>query len=599
MNKITAILILSAFMLSTMMASAQQNVSVCGNSSLCDNATLPEALMFVDAYGTIDIMEDQFIDNVTIITKPVTINGNYHFITVAPPAAGDFALVLNASASIKNVSFYMNSTYGNILKIENTNAVSLENIYIEKPHKDGFGIQIWNSSGVVISNYTAKNAGTGIKVDGSRDVVIDGYDIGCTLCGLTGSVHGISTSSCENIIFKNGKVKGYAQAVYTGSNTTIESSIIEDAGLGVYVEKGDSVEGVKVFNSTFRNNSFDVKLNRIKNYELRNNTMSAGIIYPNGSINFVTTISISDITVNNKTYNVASGYKIEADCIGDGNCTVRLYYNKSLMKEMKLDTSTIKVWHETNETTGDGEWLTPKIDEEEGYIEVIVNSFSPFYLVADQLPVSTPSSSSSGSGSSSGSSAGSSGGGAAASPESYSNIAKQESRQGYFYAGKETRYTFSTLNITEVRITPTKSVGEVYVKVEELKGKSNLTKPTPDGEVIQYFNIWAGTSGTSSFIEKAIIHLKYDDVDLLRWDSDTQVWNKLKEIEDGFETVGFSSFAVVKKTINIPSIPETTETQPSSHVAPDQTPKETPGFAVVIAILSLVLAIAYRKTQKN
>lgn len=577
MNKITAILILSAFMLSTMMASAQPNVTVCNNVTTCGNTTLAGALENVDEYGTIDIMDDQIVYNVTIITKPVTINGNGHLI-------------------------YMDNDYSDILSIENTNDISLLDIYMEKRWINGVAIKIDNSTGIIISNYTAKNAGTGIKLDKSIDVVVDGYDIECTLCGLTGSVHGITTSSCENITFKNGTVKGFFQAVYTGSNTTIESSNIEDAGLGVYVQKGDSVEGVKITNSTFENNTFDVKLNRIKNYELKNNTMSAGIILSDGSITDVTTISVSNITVNNKTYSVASGYKIEADCIGGGNCTVRLYYDKAMMTEMKMDTSTIKVWHETNETTGDGEWLIPEINEDEGYIEVVISSFSPFYLVADQLSVPAESSSGTGRSSSSSSSttsSGSSGGSAAASPEQYSNVVKQENRQGYFYAGKETRYVYTTLNITEVRITPTKSIGEVYVKVEELKSKSDLTRFTPNGEVIAYFNIWAGTSGTSSVIEKAIIRLKYDDVDLLWWDNETQVWNKLKETDIGYETAGFSSFAVVKPALvtTIPSASEFTNVQPTSLPAPSPTAKETSGFVVMIALLSLTLAAVYRKQK--
>lgn len=193
--------------------------------------------------------------------------------------------------------------------------------------------------------------------------------------------------------------------------------------------------------------------------------------------------------------------------------------------------------------------------------------------------------------SSSGSSGGGGGGGSTPSPENHNNIAKLQKIEKWWNTGVETTYTFDMLNIIkEISIVPNKSIGLVEVRVEELKNKSELTLEAHN--IIHYFNVWVGTTGTNKFIERAYIKLNITDVILLKWNNDSQIWAELESTDKGFEVNSFSSFAIVKKqpvqeTVSpLTNPPMEVKTHPSTHI-PTETPKQASGFEVILLIIGI------------
>jgi len=147
---------------------------------------------------------------------------------------------------------------------------------------------------------------------------------------------------------------------------------------------------------------------------------------------------------------------------------------------------------------------------------------------------------------------GSSGGMGIITDEPYGNIAFSERIEKHWYYNKSVLYSFKC-DIYEVVVLPLQSEGEVILKLEILKDKSNKTL-LPIDSVYGYFNLYSGSKRFKDGIIRFRTNIDWDVdvVTLMKW-TGTE-WKPLTTVEIGSDitykyyeayTDTFSNFVIV------------------------------------------------------
>ncbi|VVB95719.1 Uncharacterised protein [uncultured archaeon] len=351
------------------------------------------------------------------------------------------------------------------------------------------------------------------------------------------------------------------------------------------------------------------------------------VTIPNGtnaSVNgtALTSISLDSLAQLNSTFvtNLGTSYKFIGENLTLGpdgaifspDIQIRFNYTHSQLTAAGIAESelTVKFY---NTSAGAWESLTVSRNTTADYIIANASHFSTFALIGVPTTTTTTTSSSSGGG-------GGGGGGGGASAENYSNIIVREKYDMHIFKDQTTSYAFknSSNPISSVDITGNVNAGEINTAVEVLRDTSTLVKKPAQGIVYKNINIWVGTTGFAvpKNIKEAVIKFRVEnswmadnsisgkEITLLKWKNDD--WNKLETKETGkndtytfFEgmTDSFSSFAIsgikndAGSTEALISAPSPTETKP-----PVATPTETPGFEVILAVVTIgILYLSGRK----
>ena len=260
-----------------------------------------------------------------------------------------------------------------------------------------------------------------------------------------------------------------------------------------------------------------------------------------------------------------------------------------------------------------GSWVV-RADSPAASNTLTLNAISsiPGGTIFDTLSITGPSSNGGGSSGGGGSSSGG-GGGGGGSDENSTNIEVIEKYDLEISKGVLTSYRFKEPRnpIMFVNITGNASIGVVTGTVEVLKGTSTLVNAVPGGLVYKNANIWIGTLGMAvpKNIKEALIKFKVDnswmstngvsasDIVLVKWDGSSWIDLETKVLSkddtntylEG-KTNSFSPFAIKAVKPSGPSsqlTPIGTSTQPKGEGTPKPTKTKTPGFDIVMAVVSI------------
>lgn len=243
------------------------------------------------------------------------------------------------------------------------------------------------------------------------------------------------------------------------------------------------------------------------------------------------------------------------------------------------------------------------------------------------------------SGSRGGSSHSGSSGGAGGSPEPAKNVEVKELSQVFITNGNPVKFDFTknATDIVYISFDSKKTAGKTTTIVEMLRNRSALTPDSPEGEVYNYLNIWAGNGGygnDENNLENAVVcfrvekswiedqNINQNSIILNRY-SDKE-WNELpttlqredeKYLYFTAKTPGFSQFAITGKAkvvgaetrsaaddmqnestggnlaVNAEQIPEQKQDIEDS----GEEGKKTPGFEIASGIVCLIGAFLLKR----
>lgn len=213
-------------------------------------------------------------------------------------------------------------------------------------------------------------------------------------------------------------------------------------------------------------------------------------------------------------------------------------------------------------------------------------------------------------------STGTSGGQGVTTNEPFTNIECSNRLEYDWRVNSTITYLFRNCDEYDAVIIPKENENSIMLKLEILKDKSNNTPPTPTGSVYKYFNLYSG----SKRFKDAIIKFRVDSVwssnmekvTLMKWNIDT--WTALETRQISLnntyvnyesDTDTFSNFVIVgiPKTIEPlpPPTPDLTQTpaptkQPIPPLHQEPITIKSPGFEMIIALISLILISLGRKS---
>ncbi|WP_166462350.1 right-handed parallel beta-helix repeat-containing protein [Psychrobacillus vulpis] len=171
-----------------------------------DILTLQEQIDATPSGGVL-VLKDGIYTGQFSITKPITLKGSKHT-----------ELKSNAKESL--------------LKIENTQNVSLENILISDAH---IGIVMKNTSNVSLHDVKLQNVWSGVQIYNSKDVVVNGL----TITGIDGHY----------------SKKGNGLAIFNSHNLTISNNNFTNVQDGFYIEK---VQAITLADNTVKNSRYGI-----------------------------------------------------------------------------------------------------------------------------------------------------------------------------------------------------------------------------------------------------------------------------------------------------------------------------------------------------
>ena len=629
---IIAVMLLMAMPLA---GAGAKTIAVCNS---CDNKTLSDANNFAVDGDIIDIQNPLLLENMNIINKNVTVEGNDNKITVSLPSVGglpnsDYGIKASGQAILNNISLDITNTWAGAILMEDVSGVTWNNIHTEvnetldinlsKQTPGSSTILALRSNDTRIKNFTAKNAYAPLWIRYTNNFTVDGLNISASRNYLQESdgLSGVWIDDSQNISINTQEIQGYPNGVRVGALADATSNVNRDIiikGNGKLHKNNYGVRGVSsnltVENSTF-DNTIDIALWGDQNYRLLNNKLKAAVILPGGKIFNISVYNLPNVTILTKNYSLVNGFNITASC-NTSNCTLRFYYNTTLVQNLSLNVSTFKVWHVIDEVNKTGEWITITAkNTTEGWIEITVSGFSPYYLVAEPDSIATPVPTTISPGSSGGGSS-SSGGGGVVTDEDFKNINNYESKDGTLLAGKEVRFDFKKVGagIFYTIVTGKENEYDVTIRVENLKEQSKKAFTPAPNTVYLYTNILSG----SQRIASAKIGFKVSNtwLDSNKVDRSTI---KMYRLRDGnwsaldtrligsdaenaiYEatTSGFSKFAISGEVLPSQPSAEATapaetavvrQTVPAVTVVPIETPK-APGFGAVVGVIGVILAI--------
>ena len=218
---------------------------------------------------------------------------------------------------------------------------------------------------------------------------------------------------------------------------------------------------------------------------------------------------------------------------------------------VRLDCGTCPRTLEIAEDGKDVDLLAAGVNTTGNYVWANLTHYSTFAM-AGTVTTTTTSTGSSGGG----------GGGGVSTSEPFENIEDAERHEKSLKAGEPVSYTFTApeLGIHEIVVTGEANEYDIAIRVELLKGTSQLVSASEPGIVYTNMNIWEGTER----IKEALIRFKVEnswlenndvesgDIRIVRWDGSK--WVQLSTTENTKDTTytyyetntyGFSSFAII------------------------------------------------------
>lgn len=383
-------------------------------SSGCDAVNLSEANTLTIDGDVIDILGAFQVENMNVISKNVTVEGNNHRITIAMPSYDSFGLYVSAQAVLNNISIEIVNTWAGAIKMENVTAKNWSNIHIEvndsldsrlpKGYPQSAGVWVVRSNYSKITNLTTKNITAPLWVRQTNNfttaeiIATANRDFSISEDGAV-----YFDDSADNIISIS-EIHGYHNGIriggLIGGSITIHNITIMGTGKihgNTYGIRG-AVDNLTIIDVNLDSNTYDMSLWGMTTYNLSNITTSRMVLLPNGQQLNVTNYALDKITINGTEYDISAGYGLSATLSGSPPYRLELGYNMTRVAELDLNVSSLKVFHEI---TGNGnETLTPtEINTGKGTVKVQVNSLSPFYIFGERnVHTSTSAGSSSGSG---------------------------------------------------------------------------------------------------------------------------------------------------------------------------------------------------------
>ncbi|NIA12104.1 MAG: PGF-pre-PGF domain-containing protein [Nitrospiraceae bacterium] len=189
---------------------------------------------------------------------------------------------------------------------------------------------------------------------------------------------------------------------------------------------------------------------------------------------------------------------------------------------------------------------------------------------------------------------------------------------GIIEAGKSRSVTFEGLNVRKISMEADRNISGVNVMVEEVDKPTEI--PAPRGMVYDYLSITATnltdvnvTAKVEFKVNKSrIVDENVDEttIKLNRYDGSWTALPTYKINEDNVsvyfeaETPGFSVFAISgEKKVDAEATstiaPATTPTSTPVSVPEEPQKKPIPGFGVIVAIASVLVAVAYIQSRKR